>query len=931
VSIGIRQRLIVLVFSGLFVTMGLIGAYRYGNEDRRLMAAARSQGELSAKLLADLSVPYLQASDYNGLYTLIQSFQRLPDVCEVSVHDRDGRRVAHAARPSPPPQLIELDAVPISFGTIRLGDVRLSVFPADRQARLAAYTASTFIEHGFIFILLAAILLVSVTRSIIKPLREAGTSIREMIDRKDFTRRVTVNRQDEIGEIAQGVNYLTDRLEQLIGDMGAISARLNEMGPVIADDTRDVRKNAETESDAITNVATSVSEMSASLQAIADSTESLSLSAEETSSAILEMNASNQEVARHTTELTAAVEEVTTSVSEMIASIREVAGHIDNLTAGAEETSASAGEIDATVREVERTAVESTRLSQQVSAEARDIGVRTIQDTITSINTIKSAVGRYSSLVTQLGKRSAEIGAILGVIVEVTERTNLLALNASILAAQAGEHGKGFAVVAGEIKALADRTSGSTQDIAKLVAAVQKETKDAVAALADSLAAVDQGVRKSQEAGVALDKILDSSNRSSDMAAMIERAMTEQSRGIRQVGEAIANVKQMAVQISSATQAQSKGTELILRAAEEMRDIARRVEIAMTEQARGGQQIAVAADNVTVLAGKIATGAREQRQAVQQIHSAMERIEDLPRRNIRRMDSLGAALRAIGEQSALLQQEISTVTVRTGQRDRANGMLKMGVIPLEAPAEMYRRFTPLAEYLSQVTGRRIELSLAVNFAQTLADFEAGATDFVFLTPTTYLEAKKRCNAILLAKALRNGMPSMHSVIIVRADSGITRVEELKGKRFAFGDQLSTSGCLIPQFMLAESGVTLESLKAYAFLGHHDDVARAVAEREFDAGGVRESTAKAFADRGIAILKTSASLPEYNICSSDKLDPATVEALKKALIGLSRNDSEQAAILSLIDKEYTGFTSAEDADYDVVRQAVEKTGGAAREA
>src|SRR5512135_774710 len=156
---------------------------------------------------------------------------------------------------------------------------------------------------------------------------------------------------------------------------------------------------------------------------------------------------------------------------------------------------------------------------------------------------IKKVVGRYSSLVNRLGKRSEEIGTILGVIVEVTERTNLLALNASILAAQAGEHGKGFAVVAEEIKALADRTAGSAQDIAKLIATVQKETKEAVAAMTNSLTAVEEGVSRSQDAGVALNKILTSSSRSAETANMIERAMSEQARGIKQVSEAIGNVK----------------------------------------------------------------------------------------------------------------------------------------------------------------------------------------------------------------------------------------------------------------------------------------------------------------------------------------------------------------------------------------------------
>jgi methyl-accepting chemotaxis protein len=285
---------------------------------------------------------------------------------------------------------------------------------------------------------------------------------------------------------------------------------------------------------------------------------------------------------------------------------------------------------------------------------------------MTAINTIKDAVERYSGLITRLGKRSAEIGNILGVIVEVTERTNLLALNASILAAQAGEHGKGFAVVAEEIKALADRTAGSAQDIAKLVTAVQKETREAVAAMTDSLDAVDEGVRRSREADAALGKILGSSVRSAEMATMIERAMTEQARGIRQVSDAITNVMHMASQIASAMQAQSKGTEMILHTAEEMRDTSRRVKIAMTEQGRGGQQIAVAADNVTVRAGRIAAGTREQRQAMEQILASTSRIQHLPHENRKRMEDMAAAIKTLGEQADLLRQEIVAMTAGKG-------------------------------------------------------------------------------------------------------------------------------------------------------------------------------------------------------------------------------------------------------------------------
>ena len=477
---------------------------------------------------------------------------------------------------------------------------------------------------------------------------------------------------DEIGELANSVNFLIARLEQFIIAMSAISTRINELSPTIASDAQEIKKNAEIESVATMSVSSSVTEMSSSIQSIAESAESLSVSAEETSSAILEMNASNQEVASHTSELASSVEDVTTSVTEMIASIRDVAGHVESLSSAAEETSASAIQIEATVREVERAAKESTGLSQQVSREAQDIGVKSIHATISAIDAIKETVGKYADTVTRLGKRSEEIGKILGVIVEVTERTNLLALNASILAAQAGEHGKGFAVVAEQIKALADRTAGSAQDIGKLIASVQREAKEAVTATSGSLIAVEEGVRRSQEAGAALDKILASSNRSAEMATMIERAMTEQYRGIKQVSEAVMNVKQMMEQIAGATQAQTRGTENILSAAEEMRTIARQVRTAMAEQGRGGKQIAVAADNVTMRAGKIAAGSREQRQAIGQILESMERIMDLPRQNLTRVDGMAVALKILGEQAELFNREIVAMNHVQGEGQRRN-------------------------------------------------------------------------------------------------------------------------------------------------------------------------------------------------------------------------------------------------------------------
>jgi len=127
-------------------------------------------------------------------------------------------------------------------------------------------------------------------------------------------------------------------------------------------------------------------------------------------------------------------------------------------------------------------------------------------------------------------------------------------------------------------------------------------------------------------------------------------------------------------------------------------------------------------------------------------------------------------------------------------------------------------------------------------------------------------------------------------------------------------------------MLADANIRLEDLKDYGFLGHHDDVARAVVSGEYDAGGLRESTAKKFEDRGLHVIKTSSDIPEFNMCASKNIDEALIGQIKKSLVVLNATDQRHARLLSLIDQDYTGFVEAMDSDYDVIRKAMEGASG-----
>ena len=143
---------------------------------------------------------------------------------------------------------------------------------------------------------------------------------------------------------------------------------------------------------------------------------------------------------------------------------------------------------------------------------------------------------------------------------------------------------------------------------------------------------------------------------------MIERSMSEQSRGIKQVSEAVSNVKQMMNQIAAATQAQSKGTEMILGASEGMRDISRQVNNAMIEQERGGKQIAMAAENVTARAATIAASTRQQGSLSSAIREEMERIQELPLQNVRLMEAIAASVKDLEDDAQQLKQQLMSMT-----------------------------------------------------------------------------------------------------------------------------------------------------------------------------------------------------------------------------------------------------------------------------
>ena len=373
-----------------------------------------------------------------------------------------------------------------------------------------------------------------------------------------------------------------------------------------------------------------IKEIAGAMRDFATSVEALTTNAEESSSSILEMTATSSEVADNLGELANSVRETVSSIEEMAYSIKEVAKNVDALSLTAEETSSSMNEMDVSIDQVQSNANETARLSEEVALDAEK-GAEAILKTISEIYRIKESSQEAVTAISALGSRIDAIGQIVNVIDDVAEQTNLLALNAAIIAAQAGEQGKGFAVVADEIKDLAERAGASTREITDLIKTVQGESKNAITAVERGAHNVDRGVEVSNEAERALKKILESSQKSTNMVRAIARATVEQAKGSKQVTDAIGRIAETVQQIAAATAQQARGSELIMKSAEKMRLITQHVERSAQEQAKGGRQITTAIEDISGKVAELNQSHKSQADGTKQLLTSATRIEETAR------------------------------------------------------------------------------------------------------------------------------------------------------------------------------------------------------------------------------------------------------------------------------------------------------------
>ncbi|PLX81036.1 MAG: hypothetical protein C0616_06135 [Desulfuromonas sp.] len=511
--------------------------------------------------------------------------------------------------------------------------------------------------------ILAVVLALFLSRGALMPLRLVVSQLEEIATGEgDLTRKLPIESRDEIGQLASSFNKFANRLREMVHNTRAATYNLTELGEKIHESSREVNEGAVTQSVSLEQSHRALVTIDETSAEIADSVTTLVTVVEESSSATLELGATIEEIATQMEKLFANVEEVSSSISEMSVSSRQVTENIDILGSSTEVTASSIIELDAAIKEIEENAQQTSELAAQASEDA-DRGRQAVGATIAGINTIRQSVDRAGEVIESLGSRSQDIGKILTVIDDIANQTSLLALNAAIIAAQAGEHGRGFAVVAEEIRGLAERTAVSTREIGTIITDLQDGTTEAVAVMHENMTRVHKEVARSEEAEQALEMIQTSTEKAYQQVSSIVRATQEQSRGSRQITDSINQVSSMLGQITAAIRQQSEGVTQLSRASEEMKEIAAHGKLSTGEQAKGSRQIQMSIERVREMIDRIDGATTEQTAQTRQVVAAVSQIREIAENNTLRTSELDQVVEKLTEQTAAFSREIGAFKV----------------------------------------------------------------------------------------------------------------------------------------------------------------------------------------------------------------------------------------------------------------------------
>ena len=474
----------------------------------------------------------------------------------------------------------------------------------------ASAETSVNIALGLLFLALVAAMAVALflTRSLVGAVHAVAVAA-EGLAEGDVEQEVKVRSRDEIGQMAESFRKMT----QYVRGMAAVADAISK-----GDLAQKVTPRSEKDAlgvafeRMIANLRETVSTVSSSAVALSDASQQLSAASGQAGAATQQIATTIQEVARGNQEQSGSVQETTASVEQLSRAIDQIAKGAQDQAKSIQKTSVAVGRLNGSIAQVAAASQEVSSAGEQAQGAAVS-GAGSVEKTVRGMASIRESSTMVAAKIQELGSYSDQIGSIVETIDDIAEQTNLLALNAAIEAARAGEHGRGFAVVADEVRKLAERASRSTKEIAGLIGQIQNGTRDAVGAMDRGSKEVEAGSILAEEAGEALKNIM----------ASVQAA----NEGVRRIAGAVQQMQTASEEVVNLVDSVSAVVEESTAATEQMAASSQQVSGAIEKVAAVSEETSASAEEVSASTQEMTAQVQEMVAQAQQLSKMAEGLQ----------------------------------------------------------------------------------------------------------------------------------------------------------------------------------------------------------------------------------------------------------------------------------------------------------------